>query len=139
MKKTVKIILAVTIPLIVTASVAGILVNHFYFNDQTNELDQAIIDFMTEYNVPGVAVSAITNEEIVWMKSYGYSNIEENTMTTIDTLFMLGSISKTVTGTAFMQLVENGSISLDSDINNYLPFIIKHPIYPNTTITPRMY
>ena len=138
MKKVVKITLAITIPIIISASIAGVLVNHYFFSNNTSMLDQAILEIMEEYNIPGVAASAVTGNEIVWMKSYGYSNIEENILVTEDTLFMLGSISKSVTATAFMQLYEQELIQLDDDINFYLPFNISHPTYPNSTITPRM-
>ncbi|MFW9924110.1 MAG: serine hydrolase domain-containing protein [Candidatus Thorarchaeota archaeon] len=138
MKKNLKITLAIVIPVIISSSIVGVLINHFYFRDNTSILDQSILSIMEEYGIPGVAVSAVTNNEIVWMNSYGFSNIEENIQVTEDTLFMLGSISKSVVGTAFMQLVEDSLINLDDDINNYLPFNINHPIYHNYTITPRM-
>ena len=138
MKKTVKITLAITIPIIVFASIAGVLVNHYFFSNNARMLDQSILEIMEEYNIPGVAASAVTGNEIIWMNSYGYSNIEEDILVTEDTLFMLGSISKSVTGTAFMQLYEQELINLDVDINVYLPFNISHPNYPNSTITPRM-
>ncbi|HUU78437.1 MAG TPA: serine hydrolase [candidate division Zixibacteria bacterium] len=138
MKKAVKITLAIAIPLIVTSSVVGILVNQYYINNNTRRLDQAILSIMDEYMVPGLAVSAITDSEIVWMNSYGYSNIEENIVVTENTLFMLGSISKSVISTAFMQLVEEELVELDSNINAYLPFNICHPLYTNSSITPRM-
>ncbi len=51
---------------------------------------------------------------------------------------MLGSTSKTITGTAFMQLYEDGLIGLDDDINDYLPFQVHHPLYPHEVVTPRM-
>ena len=138
MKKIYKTILAISIPILVSASIAGVLVNHYYFRNNASRLDRTIMNIMEEYNIPGVAVSAVTNNEIIWMNSYGYSNIEENSLVTEDTLFMLGSISKSVTSTAFMQLVEQELIELDNDINTYLSFNISHPNYPNTPITPRM-
>ncbi|NHJ87953.1 MAG: serine hydrolase [Asgard group archaeon] len=138
MKKTYKIILAITIPIIISSSIVGVLVNHYNSKNNLSMLDQAILGFMEEYGVPGVAVSAITDNEIIWMNSYGYGNIEENVLVTGDTLFMLGSISKSVVSTAFMQLVEQNLVNLDDNINNYLPFNISHPNYPTSTITPRM-
>jgi CubicO group peptidase (beta-lactamase class C family) len=93
---------------------------------------------MSGYHIPGVAACAIKNGNVDWMEAYGYANIEQNITVTTDTLFMLGSVSKIVTGIAFMQLYENNLIDLDDDINDYLPFQIIHPDYPANVITPRM-
>ena len=133
-----KIALAIIIPLIVASSVVGILLNYYNTNNDVNDLNQAILNIMNEHNVPGVAVSAIRDNEIIWTSSYGYSNIDENIQVEDNTLFMLGSISKTIVGTAFMQLVEEDLITLESDINFFLPFNVTNPRHPNSTITPKM-
>lgn len=103
-----------------------------------NTLDMKINEVMSEYHVPGVAACAIKNGNVVWMKTYGYADLEQNITVTEDTLFMQGSVSKIVTGIAFMQLFERGFIDLDDDINDYLPFEVVNPNHPSIAITPRM-
>jgi CubicO group peptidase (beta-lactamase class C family) len=56
---------------------------------------------------------------------------------TADTLFMIASVSKTITATALMQLYEQGKFKLDDDINRYLPFKVRIPEAPNVPITFR--
>ena len=62
---------------------------------------------------------------MIFAKGYGYSDIEKRTPVSPDsTLFRPGSISKLFTWTAVMQLVEEGKLDLDRDVNDYLDFKI---------------
>lgn len=88
--------------------------------------------------MPGLAAAIFDKEGVSWTNAYGWANIEENRAATPDTLFQLASISKLVTATAAMQLVEKGRLDLDADINAYLPFEINNPFCPETAITARM-
>ncbi len=51
---------------------------------------------------------------------------------------MIASITKIFTATAIMQLYDNGTLDLDTDINNYIPFGVRNPNYPSDPITTRM-
>ena len=53
------------------------------------------------------------------------------------TIQNIGSISKTVTATAAMQLWEKGKFELDDDINQYLPFSVRNPLHPGNLISFR--
>lgn len=101
-------------------------------------LDSNILDVMSGSHIPGVAACAVKDGNIVWLKTYGYADLDLDISVTNDTLFMLGSVSKIVTGVAFMQLYEDGLVDLDDNINDYLSFDIIHPSYPSLNITPRM-
>jgi CubicO group peptidase (beta-lactamase class C family) len=56
---------------------------------------------------------------------------------TPDTVINIGSITKTITGVALMQVVQEGKLALDEDINVYLPFKVSNPNHPNDKITLR--
>lgn len=60
-------------------------------------------------------------DDIIFREAYGLSNIEKATPNTPETKINIGSINKAFTGTAIMQLVEQGKISLDDKIANYIP------------------
>jgi len=92
---------------------------------------------MQTYHIPGVAACVTKGGEIVWTGAYGYANFEQNIPVTDSTLFILCSISKTIVGTAVMQLCEDDSFALDDDINDYLPFTVVHPQFPDSAITFR--
>ena len=103
-----------------------------------DELLQFIESTMQTHLIPGLSVSIVKDDSIVWEKQFGYANIINNILVDENTMFILSSISKTVTATALMQLFENGLFNLDDDIDNYLPFNIDHPDYPLVPITFKM-
>ena len=93
---------------------------------------------MKATHLPGVATWASLNGEVIWQKCYGYANLEDSVPVADTTLFMLASISKTITATAAMQLWEREEFELDDDINDYLPFEVRNPNHPDSVITFRM-
>ena len=103
-----------------------------------SELLEFIESTMETHLIPGLSISIVKNNDIVWEKQLGYANIINNIPVDENTMFILSSISKTVTATALLQLFEDGLFNLDDDIDNYLPFDINHPDYPLTPITFKM-
>ena len=88
-------------------------------------LDGLIPIQQRRFDVAGTVVSVVKDGKVLFTKGYGYSDVNRRTAVTTDaTLFRIGSISKTFTWTAVMQLVEQGKIDLDRDINRYLDFTI---------------
>ena len=76
-------------------------------------------------NIAGAVVLVVKDGRVLFAKGYGYSDVDKKTPVTVDaTLFRPGSISKLFTWTAVMQLVEQGKLDLDKDINAYLDFKI---------------
>lgn len=103
----------------------------------STELDSFIEATMEQYHVPGLAACIVKRGEVVWTGSYGMAWIEQGLPVEDTTLFYLSSVSKTVTAIALMQLWEEGLFDLDDDINDYLPFMVVNPNYPDSTITFR--
>ena len=112
-----------------------ILLIHLISAQPDVDLDQFILDRMNSGYIPGLSACAIINDQVVWTNSYGFANLTFNISVTDDTNFLLASISKLVTTTAIMQIVENGDIALNDNINQYLPFSVINPSYPETEIT----
>ena len=102
--------------------------------DITTFLDRKL----NRLDITGASAVFITDGKISETYQYGYADLESQIPVTRNTIFQIASISKTVTGTAIMQLYENGDIDLDDDINAYLPFSVRHPAFPDTPITFRM-
>jgi CubicO group peptidase (beta-lactamase class C family) len=76
-------------------------------------------------DIAGAVVLVVKDGAILFAKGYGYSDVEKKSPVTVDaTLFRPGSISKLFTWTAVMQLVEQGKLDLDRDVNEYLDFKI---------------
>ncbi|MCI0659835.1 MAG: serine hydrolase, partial [Acidobacteria bacterium] len=83
--------------------------------------DEYIVDEMKKRRIPGLALVAIKNGEIVKMHGYGVANLEHDVAVTPDTVFALASVTKQFTATAIMRLVEQGLLKPDDQINRYLP------------------
>ena len=84
-------------------------------------LDGIISAQINQNRIPGAVISVVHNGDILFSKGYGYANLEEGTPVNPETtLFRPGSVSKLITWTAVMQLVEQGKLDLDEDINRYL-------------------
>lgn len=76
-------------------------------------------------NIAGAVVCVVKDGKILFAKGYGYSDVDKKKPVSVDdTLFRPGSISKLFTWTSVMQLVEQGKLDLDRDINDYLDFRI---------------
>jgi CubicO group peptidase (beta-lactamase class C family) len=104
----------------------------------TAEVDSIILHYMNSYRIPGVAACVVKDGRLIWTGSYGYAIIEHDIPVADTTLFMMASISKTFTGAALLQLWEAGLFNLDDDINDYLPFTVFNPNYPDSVITFRL-
>lgn len=98
-------------------------------------LDAVINQHMREFNIPNLTVSVVRGEEVIFAKGYGFADIlRQVPVDPAVTLFRIGSTSKLLTWTAVMQLVEEGKLDLDTDINHYLDFEI-----PARLVTKRGY
>jgi len=105
--------------------------------NQASTLDAAIQAEMSKDGLPSLAGCIIKGDKIVWQNFYGFSHVADKKAPTAETVYILASISKTVTATAVMQLWEKGQLDLDKDLNEYLSFKIRNPQYPDAPITTR--
>lgn len=80
----------------------------------------SIIDRMKFYKIPSVSLAVINNGKIEWAKTYGYADIEMKRLANKKTLYQVASITKSVNGLGILKLVQEGKLSLTSDIRNYL-------------------
>src|SRR5438552_14532621 len=88
-------------------------------------LDALIPSQLRNRNIAGAVVSVVKDGQVLFQKGYGYADFEEKKPVLPDqTLFRPGSISKLFAATAVMQLVEQGKLELDRDVNGYLDFAI---------------
>lgn len=80
---------------------------------------------LADGGIAGAVVAVVADGEVVLQKGYGFADVQEGTLVDAEkTLFRPGSVSKLFTWTAVMQLVEDGKLDLDTDVNEYLDFEI---------------
>lgn len=79
-----------------------------------------IYDRMKFYGVPSVSVAVINQGRIEWAKAYGLADENKQRKADVNTLYQAASMSKSVNGFLIMELVQEGKLSLDRDIRQYL-------------------
>jgi CubicO group peptidase (beta-lactamase class C family) len=133
-----KIIKYISIFLGIVIIAAAVLAFSLYDFSNPDDLSLHLERKFKKLGVTGMAVTLFDDKEITYFKGLGYYDIENEKEITKDTIFQIASISKTATGTAIMQLYENGLLDIDEDINSYLPFDVSNPNYKEAAITARM-
>ncbi|MDD3202085.1 MAG: serine hydrolase [Bacteroidales bacterium] len=81
-----------------------------------NTIDQKVYKFMTDYSIPGVSVSVMKDETIIYSSGYGFAVEATRTKTTADHLFRLASVSKQFTTLCIMTLYERGLLDIDRNV-----------------------
>ena len=84
------------------------------------ELDEFVVTRMAELKIPGVAIGVIAGDR-EHAAGFGVTNVDHPLPVDADTLFQIGSTTKTFTGTAIMRLVEQGKLDLEAPVRTYLP------------------
>jgi len=88
-------------------------------------LDGVMVANLGDKHVAGATVAVVKDGQLLFAKGYGWSNPDKRLPVSAErSLFRIGSVSKLFTWTAVMQLVEQGKIDLDADVNRYLDFKI---------------
>jgi CubicO group peptidase (beta-lactamase class C family) len=84
------------------------------------EMKARVNEILNHHPAVGLAVGVVRNGSLEFFYGHGLANIESNTPITEDTVFRIGSITKTFTAIAVMQLWEQGLIDLDAPADDYL-------------------
>jgi len=101
--------------------------NHTLTDSQALEIfmDGVISAQLRAFHIPGAVVTVVKDGELLFTRGYGYADLATFMRVDVNrTLFRVGSVSKLFTWTAAMQLVEQGLLNLDTDVNTYLDFKI---------------
>jgi CubicO group peptidase (beta-lactamase class C family) len=88
--------------------------------DQWSSVRDTISAAMARSNAPSVSVAVARKGKIIWEEAFGWADREKMIRATPNTMYSLASISKPMTATALMTLVERGKIDLDRPANDYL-------------------
>ena len=106
--------------------------------DAALKLTETWLDAQRDYEeIPGFSVGVVSDQDLIWSRGFGYSNLENKTPATPQTKYSICSISKLFTSIAFMQLRDKGLVRLDDSPGKHLPwFSIEqaHPDGPAVTL-----
>ncbi len=101
-------------------------------------LHDDLTSIATSFNLIGMTVVTVCDGEVHEVFNYGLRDHTRQLPIDDDTKFRIASISKAITATGLMKLVEEGAIDLDDDISEYLGFEARNPMYPSVPVTVRM-
>lgn len=96
-------------------------------DNNTTKFEAYIQDEMDFQKIPAISVLVFKENDILYENYFGKAQLQQNVPLENDHLFLLASISKVVTATALLQLNEDKLLSLDDNINDYLPFKVSIP------------
>jgi CubicO group peptidase (beta-lactamase class C family) len=95
--------------------------------DKAAAVEAAIAAEMSRLGIPGLSAAIGIDGEVRWSAGYGRADVENNVPATTSSVYRLGSIAKTITATAVLQLAEKGRLDLDAPIQTYVPSFPQKP------------
>jgi CubicO group peptidase (beta-lactamase class C family) len=101
---------------------------------QNQTLSKKLTQIHSKSNLPGFAVAIIKNEKVVFEEGFGFADLKSKMPYSLNAIQPVGSVSKTLIGFALMKAVDLGYFTLETDINELLPFKVKSPHFPNSKI-----
>lgn len=97
--------------------------NDSLFNSHQSEIESFVSEWLSDHRIPGASLAIVNADGIEYAEGFGASNLERNVPTTEDTLFGIGSSTKSFTSAAIMQLDEAGEVSIDDPVDEYIPHL----------------
>jgi len=90
-----------------------------------SQLESFILDKMSLTGLPGLSIAIVEGDKVVYARGFGQRNIDSGLPATPGTVYSCGSVTKSFTALAILQLAEQNKLSLDDDISKYLDFHVK--------------
>jgi CubicO group peptidase (beta-lactamase class C family) len=84
-------------------------------------LEAFVLDVMHEAKTPGLSLSIVSQDRIVYARGFGFRDISSGLAASPRTLYGIGSVTKSFTALAIMQLVDENRIALDDPVEKYVP------------------
>ena len=101
------------------------------------ELDRYVEEAINEWHVPGLAIGIVKDTNVIYLKGYGFRDLEAKLPVDENTLFPIASLTKAFTSCAFGQLVDEGKAGLDIPVKEYLPDFRMYDQYVTDHLTSR--
>jgi len=90
-------------------------------SEQSKAINGIVSAFVSDNHVPGLSVAIVDHGQAIFSQGYGLADVENSVPVTAETVFRIASLSKPITATAAMKLVEAGRLSLDEPVQKYCP------------------
>jgi CubicO group peptidase (beta-lactamase class C family) len=86
-----------------------------------NAMDPWLQSELQRLGYPGAAIGVVVDGQLAWAKGYGVASLDKKQPVTPDTVFRIGSITKTFTGLALLELRDEGKLALDDLVSRFVP------------------
>ncbi|MEL6660041.1 MAG: serine hydrolase domain-containing protein [Bacteroidota bacterium] len=106
-------------------------------NPVADSLTAELDTFYQQGHITGLAVAVVSEDEVLYTNGFGYADLHMQKPYTENTVQNIASISKTLIGIALVKAQELGKLQLDDPINDYLPYEVVNPHFPEDVITIR--
>ncbi|MGN6439580.1 MAG: serine hydrolase [Agriterribacter sp.] len=123
-----------------------LLISYLQVNAQKNKpaadtrlkgLDTALTKLLKDWHAAGFAVAVVEKDKVIYSKGFGYRNYAAKQPVTANTLFAIGSCTKAFTASLLGLLEQDGKLSLDKKVREYLPSLHFYNNEMNEGITLR--
>ncbi len=95
--------------------------NRFFSAEHDAAITKLTEDGLKQFKVPGIAVVVFDDKEVLWQRGFGYADVARKKPVTADTLFMLASISKSLTVSAMHAAAARGLFDWDKPVRQHIP------------------
>jgi CubicO group peptidase (beta-lactamase class C family) len=103
----------------------------------SDDLDQFIPAQMQKWKVPGLAIAIVQNGQVIYAHGFGLRDVKGNLPVTTNTIFAIGSISKSFTSLSMAILNDEGKLDWDKPVRQYLPEFQMYDPVASERMTPR--
>lgn len=104
----------------------------------TSILADPVDSVRIEAGITGLAIGILEGEDLAFEGYYGLQSIDGSSPVNRNSRFTAGPLSGMVTAIGVLQLLDQGSVDLDTHVGEYLPYDIRHPNFPQANISLRM-
>ena len=89
--------------------------------DLTAKIDAAVADALKSTGAPSASIAVVKDGQLAYAHAYGLANVETKTAATSAMRYSIGSVSKQFAASAILLLAEEGKLSLDDTVENFVP------------------
>ena len=91
--------------------------------EKLKEFESYLEDMRRELAIPGMSVAIVKDRELLWAQGFGYADVDAKRPAAADTPYEIASLTKTLSSTILLRLVEQGRVNLDDPVSKYGVFI----------------
>ena len=91
------------------------------------KIEKIATDGIKQYNFPSIAIGIVLDGKVIYAKGFGYADRESKKLAEADTVYQIGSVTKTFTGNLLAQIINEKQMSLDDSLSKFFPKTLNFP------------